>query len=480
MRRLTTAVVAVGAALLLGVFPGAVAAMAEPSPAAAPPPAGKKVCAITDPKLGEIAGIAAVGTGYVAINAAIPEQQASHQKIFTISAACKAATKTISYAGDGPRSPQDIVRAKDGTLWIADTGDGKERQNIALWKVAANLSGSAQLYRFAYPADDKHDAKALLVNGDGTPIIVTFETDRTALVYVPTAAPSPTAVVPLKQAAKIDILPTATENVFGGIGHKGFNGGAVSPDGTKVVLRTQADAYEWDVSDGEVVAALKTQPRVTGLPMEPISEAITYSADGTKLVTATRLDLAKEADSEVTSAFLLSYTPTTKAYVAPPTVQSGGGDGWFTKWWKGLSLQQAYLLLAGVGFFGIILVFVGVVGMVKGRKKRAKAAAAEKKARKREQQEALDTANNSPTAVLAPVYGGYDDRAYGGYQQPPPQPDPWGGNGGGYAEPGWSPAPQQPQYGQPDQYGQSYGQPDHYGQQQQPDPWGGGGGNRGY
>jgi len=470
MRRLTTAVAAVGAVFLLGAFPGAQAAMAEPSPAAAPPAAGKKVCAIADPKLGEIAGIAAVGTGYVVINAAVTDQPASHQKIFSVTAACKVASKTISYAGDGSRSPQDIVRAKDGTLWIADTGDGKQRTNIALWKLAANLSGSAQLYRFAYPADDKHEAKALLVNGDGTPIIVTFETDRTALVYVPSAPPSPTAIVPLKRAAKIDILPTATENVFGGIGHKGISGGAVAPDGTKVVLRTQADAYEWDVSDGDVVAALKTQPRVTGLPMEPISEAITYSADGGKLVTATRLDLAKEADSEVTAATLLSYAPTTKSYVAPPTVAAAAGDGWFTKWWKNLSLQQAYLLLAGVGFVGIALVFVGVVGMVKGRKKRAKAAAAEKKARKREQQqESLENVSNSTTAVLAPVYGGYDDRGQG-YQPPPPQPDPWNG----YAEPGRSPAPQ---------YGQSapqYGQPDHYGQQQPQPPDPRGGGNRGY
>jgi hypothetical protein len=473
----------VAAGLLLGVLPSA-AATADPSPAAGPPAAGKKICAISDAKLGEISGIAATGTGYLVVNSAVSDQPASHQKIFSISSACKVASKVGSYGGDGPHSPQDIVRGKDGTIWVADTGDAKDRSNIALWKVSPTLSAPAQLFRFAYPAGDRHEAKAMLVNGDGKPIIITFETDRTALIYVPDAAPSANAIVPLRQAGKIDILPTATENVFGGIGHKGFNGGAVSPDGTKVVLRTQADAYEWDVSDGDVLAALKTQPRVTGLPMEPISEAITFSADGATLVTVTRLDLAKEADSEVTAATLLSYTPTTKSYVAPATVKAAAGDGWFTRWWKNLTLQQAYLLLAGIGFVGVILVLVGVVGMVKGRKKRAKAAAAAKKARKREEQEGFGGGDNSQTAVLAPVYGGggYDDPRGGfGYQQPPPpQPDPWGGRGGGgYAEPGWSPAPQQPQYGDP--YGRQpdhYGQPDQYGQ---PDPWGdNGGGHRGY
>jgi hypothetical protein len=460
MRRMTTVVGAVGAALLLATSP----AMAEPSPAAAaPPPAGKKMCSITDTKLSELSGIVATDSGYVVVNSAVADQPATHQKIFSVSAACKVAAKTGTYAGGGPRSPQDIVRGKDGVLWIADTGEIKDRPNIALWRVPATLASPAQIFRFSYPADDKHDAKALLVNGDGTPIIVTFETDRTALLYVPAAAPSATAIVPLKRAGKIDILPTATENLFGGIGHKGFNGGAVSPDGTKVVLRTQADAYEWDVSDGDVLAALKTQPRVTGLPMEPISEAITYSADGTKLITVSRLDLAHEADAEVTTPSLLSYTPTTSSYVAPPTVKAAAGDGWFTKWWKSLSLQQAYLLLAGVGFLGLLLVLVGVVGMVKGRKKRAKAAAAAKKARRREEQEALESVDNSATAVLAPVYGsGYPQSPSGGDYPPynPGYADP------GYADPGWAPAPQQPQYGQPD----PYGQPQPYGQQ--PDPYG--------
>ena len=448
--------------------------MADPSPAAAaPPPAGQRVCAIADPKRGEISGIVATDTGYLAVNAGIGNQPASHVKIFSISAACKVSTKTIAYAGSGPRSPQDIVRGKDGTVWIADTGDVKDRTSVALWKLSGNLAGPAQLFRFSYPDGDKHDAKALLVNGDGTPIIVTFETDRTAFVYVPTAPPSATAVVPLRQAAKIDILPTATENVFGGIGHKGISGGAVSPDGTKVVLRTQADAYEWDVSDGDVVAALKTQPRATGLPMEPISEAITYTADGTKYVTATRLDLAHEADTEVTAATLLSYTPTKSSYVAPPTVKAAAGDSAFTKWWKSLTLQQAYLLLAGVGFLGILLVFVGVVGMVKGRKKRAKAMAAAKKARKREKEEALEPVDNSQTAVLTPIYGGYDDR---GYAPPPPvPPTPSYNDGGYYDQGGWAPQvpQQQPHYG--DQYGQPQQQqpPGQYGQQ--PDPWGGGG-----
>jgi hypothetical protein len=449
MRRVTITVIAVGAALLACTSP----AMADTSAsaAAAAPVAGKKVCAVTDSKLGEISGIVATGTGYVMVNSGgVENQPENHQKIFAVSSACKV-VKTGSYGGSGPRSPQDIVRAKDGTLWIADTGEGKERPTVALWKVAANLAGSAVPYRFTYPEGDKHDAKALLINGNGIPIIVTLESNGTALLYAPASAPMAGKTLPLQQVGKITILRTATENVLGGAGRVGFNGAAVSADGTKVVLRTHADAYEWDVSDGDVLAAVKTEPRVTGLPMEPWSEAITYSADGAKLITASRLDKAKGAGQNIASPVLLSYTPTTKKYEAPATSSAaGGGDSWFTKWWKGLSLNQAYALLAGIGFAGLLLVIIGVYGMVNGRKKRSKGSAA-KKARRRDEAEGYDDLahlDNSATAFLAPVHGQeYDDRGYGA-PQPGYPPQPYPHQDGGYAEPGRNTPPQYPPQGE--------------------------------
>lgn len=458
MRRMTIPVIAVGAALLLG----SPAVAVDPSPSAPATAAqGKKMCKLSDPKLGEVSGIVAAGKGYVAVNttAAVESVTASHQKIFVLDAACKI-SRGQAYSGDGPLSPEDIVRAKDGTLWIADTGKLKDRTSVALWKVPAAVS-APQIFRVTFPGDQKREVKALLVNGDGTPILVSFETDRTARLFVPSAPLVAGQKVELKEAGKIDILPTVTDNYLGGFGRKGFVGGAVSPDGSKVVLRTLADAYEWDVTDGDVLAALKTEPRVTGLPKpaEQYSESITYTADGSQFVTAPLM--AKAQDKE--TATLVSYTPTTKSYVAPPTVEKEG-DSWLMSWVKNLSLDQAYGLLAGVGFVGLLLFGLGVFGMVNGRKKRAKALAAAKKARKREELADYDDfgapGDNAQTAVLAPVHGqaygdrGYDDRGYGyddhgrGAPQPgyPPQQQPYAG--GGYAEPGWNqPPPRQPNQG---------------------------------
>jgi len=474
MRRVTFSVMAVGAALLLGS--PALAADPSPSASAATPAAqGKKICKLSDEKVGELSGIVATGSGYLAVNTTdnVDNPVESHQKIWQLSSACKVTGKGISFGGGGSNSPEDIVRAKDGTIWIADTGNAKNRPSVALWKMPAALT-TPQIFRLTFPDGDKHDVQAILINGDGTPILVTHENDRTAFLYTPTAALSATGSVPLKQAGKIDILSTVTENILGGAGRKGFTGGAVSPDGTRVALRTQADAYEWDVSDGDVLAALKTEPRVTGLPVpgEQYSGAITYSSDGTQFVTAPRLDKATDKDT----ASLLSYTPTTKRYVAPPTVKTSGDDSWLMTRFKELTLSQMYTLLAGVGFFGLILIGFGVFGMITGKKKRQKAAAAAKKKAKKERLDDFDDpgftpGDNAPTTVFAPV-NAYDDRGRGypdqgyadqgyadqGYGNPVPRP-----------QPGYAPPPAQPHY------------PPQPSPRQQ-DPWNGGGGdpNRGY
>ena len=65
-----------------------------------------------------------------------------------------------------------------------------------------------------------------------------------------------------------------------------ITGAASAPDGRRVVLRSYADAFEYDVPDGDVVRALTTgTPRITPLPDEPQGESITYSRDGRSLLT---------------------------------------------------------------------------------------------------------------------------------------------------------------------------------------------------
>jgi hypothetical protein len=63
-------------------------------------------------------------------------------------------------------------------------------------------------------------------------------------------------------------------------------GGAVSPDGLHVVLRSYNEAWEWDAADGDLAAALTGLPRKVDLPDTKQGEAITYTSDGQALLAA--------------------------------------------------------------------------------------------------------------------------------------------------------------------------------------------------
>jgi len=292
MRRLVLPVILASGLVMLGAVP----ASAEPAPAAtsAKAAAGKKVCKITNSSLPELSGIVATKDGYAVINDGTDVE--SQKKVFLLDGECEI-TKRVDYTGKGPLDTEDMVLSPDGaTIWIADTGDNNVRDDpddtrptIALWSMPVDGSKKPKIHRLAYPDGDKHDAEALLLNGDGTPIIVTKETvGKASGLYVPTA-PLKTnneEGVKLKKVGEVELPRSDTPGTpFARLAQGVVTGGAVAPKAAKVVLRTYLDAFEWDVTDGNVVAALKNKPRQTGLPNEPFGEAITYSPDGKQFST---------------------------------------------------------------------------------------------------------------------------------------------------------------------------------------------------
>jgi hypothetical protein len=267
-----------GAALIVAVLP------MTGVPAAAPEP----LCRVSDDRLVEISGLLADGDGYVVVNDGADEE--SGRKIFYLSRKCKV-TRTVSYPSR-PRDTEDMARGADGTLWVGDIGDnGRERDSIALWRLAPGAK-SPTLLRMSYP-DGAHDAEALLVAGDGTPIVVTKD-PLTAGVYVPEQRPDPAATVPLRRAGSFRIPVTGTANPYGFKGRLVVTGAATSPDGSRIVLRTYADAFEFEVGPGgsadAVVRAIDAgPPRTIALPDEPQGESIAYSADGTVLLSISEM-----------------------------------------------------------------------------------------------------------------------------------------------------------------------------------------------
>ncbi|MGX6606634.1 hypothetical protein ACWKSP_31600 [Micromonosporaceae bacterium Da 78-11] len=261
------------------VVPGSATAVALPGSAAAA--AGpQRVCRIEDDRLTELSGLAATPTGYVVVNDGADE--ASHRRIFFLDRRC-AVVRAVKYPSR-PRDTEDLAVAADGTVWVADIGDNNlTRTTIALWRLAPG-AGKPQLYRLSYP-DGPHNAEALLLTPAGVPIVVTKNAGAAAL-YTPDTALRAGKTTPLRLAGSVTLPLTSTANPFSLPGRLLVTGGAVSPDGRRVVLRTYADAFEFDVPGDDLVRAVtEGTPRTIPLPDEPQGESVAYSPDGNTLLT---------------------------------------------------------------------------------------------------------------------------------------------------------------------------------------------------
>ncbi|GIE34654.1 hypothetical protein Ait01nite_076990 [Actinoplanes italicus] len=253
-------------------------------PAAAP----ERVCRVTDDRLVEISGLVTDGAGYVVVNDGADED--SGRRIFFLDRGCKV-TRALKYPSR-PRDTEDLARGSDGTLWVGDIGDNnRERTTIAVWRLAPGAN-SPELLRMSYP-DGAHDAEALLVAGDGTPVVITKD-PFTAGLYVPDGPLKATSTTPMRRAGVFGIPVTGTDNPFGFRGRLVVTGAGSSPDGRRVALRTYADAFELDVAAPETAAGLiqaisEGSPRRVELPNEPQGESIAYSTDGTALLTVSEV-----------------------------------------------------------------------------------------------------------------------------------------------------------------------------------------------
>lgn len=359
MRRLVVAVpvlVTVVGGFATGVLVQAPGAAAAPG---ADAPTGKAVCTISDTHLDQISGMVAISGGYVVVN------DGQSGKVYYLGSNCKP-TKSVSLTS---RDPQDLALAPNGTLWVADIGDdsssgGSRRDNIAVWKIPKG-STKADIYHMSYP-DGPHEAGAMLLSGDGTPIIVTKETSKPASIYTPTGALAAGKTVKMQKAGTFTPPKTATGNNLGVSGRTVVTGAASAPDGSRVVLRTLADAFEFDVTGGNVVDAItKGTPRATALAWEPNGQAITYTVDGKSFLTVSKTQEPK----------ILQYTPAT-APAKPPAkgsdADSASGSSGGQSWFDNLSLSEITSMVGGVGVFGALLVIVGVFGILRARKRPAK------------------------------------------------------------------------------------------------------------
>ncbi|MGS2614560.1 hypothetical protein ACVCAH_08535 [Micromonospora sp. LZ34] len=372
MRRAVSSIMVALGLLGVTVASGGVA-LAAPAAASLPSAApGKKRCTIADERLRELSGLVATRSGYIVINDGTDVE--SRKRIFFLDSKCKVA-KVVGYSGGGPFDTEDLALSPNAkTLWIADTGDNVtaevRRERVAVWTMPVTGAKQPVLHRLTYPEKKPHDAEALLIGGDGRPLIITKVPNGKAQIFRPTAAlkkNGDTEPVPMEKVGEIALPKTDTDNRMSVFGRVAITGAARSPDGTRVVLRTYADAFEYDVQNGDVLAALtKGTPKVTALA-DPFGEAIAYTPDGKTFLTVSDGGQMEEGEP----LEILAYTPSTEG--AKPVSGEGGGEQKKAgqSWFDALSLQDITYLIAAVGAVGALLVGAGIVGILRARRRSA-------------------------------------------------------------------------------------------------------------
>jgi hypothetical protein len=226
---------------------------------------------------------------------------------------------------------EDIARGPSGgtsSLWLGDIGDNNHMRNdLAVHRVVEpNVNASPHresdgcplpaeetvavtTYRIAYP-DTPHDAETLLADPvTGQLFIVTKSPNLQAFVYAAPLELDPDAVNVLELVGALRFPPSATYDrdpveavqgdvallqqqllpttPFDAIGRLWAVGGDIHPDRARVVIKTQADAWEWELADGASLGETLTTGTPTQIPLrwERQGEAISYTRDGAALVT---------------------------------------------------------------------------------------------------------------------------------------------------------------------------------------------------
>lgn len=184
---------------------------------------------------------------------------------------------TLTIAGIPARDLEGIASGRDPrgrpVLWLADIGDNRDSwpqvqvHRIREPRQLVDQTLRAATYRFTYP-DRPHNAEAILADPRSDRVwVVTKQSARGRLYALPS----------LRRDRVTVARPVADVGAF-------VTDGAVSPDGSRYVLR--------DYVDAEVFQGLPPgrSPSTIYLPVQFQGEAVTWTSDGTALLVASERD----------------------------------------------------------------------------------------------------------------------------------------------------------------------------------------------
>jgi hypothetical protein len=256
------------------------------------------LCRFQDPEIAESSGLAAAsasGEYFFTHN-----DSGDRARIFAVDRQGRTLA-TFKVPGATNHDWEDMARARDAegrpTLLIGDIGDnGKKRDHVIIYEVPeppVDVSRAgvhaetepARRYEVRYP-DGPHDAETLLFNPVSGQVFLVTKDLKSSGVYASRGrlkADEPNVLTKVSWIRFVS-LPATTKSLADYLRRLLATGGDISPDGTRVVIRTYTDAYEWTIHRGDVAAAVRTEPTHYPLPVTVQGEAAAYTTDGAAIL----------------------------------------------------------------------------------------------------------------------------------------------------------------------------------------------------
>lgn len=258
------------------------------------------------PGLDEVSGTAFSG-GVLHV-----QEDSGSEAVVTALAPDGSVLRTIELPGVELVDAEDMAAGPGGALLLADVGDNDaDRPSVALVRVAPE--GEVERFALTYE-DGPRDAETLLVHPRTGQVLLVSKAVFGSGVY---AAPVPLADGVLTRVGDLDLGPTDTPGGpgIGAVATVLATGGAVSPDGRRVAVRTYTDLHVYEVPGDDLVEALATPPVVLALPETRQGEAVTWTADGAAVLVTSEGEGAPVQRVEVPAA---PAAPEPDVVAAPP------------------------------------------------------------------------------------------------------------------------------------------------------------------
>jgi hypothetical protein len=252
-----------------------------------------------DPRISESSGLAASSTPGIVFT---HNDSGDAARFFAVDDAGRTVT-TYELPGVQARDWEDMARGPDeqgrSSLWLGDIGDNNALRDhgLLVHRVREPVPGERERvtteppvsFRLVYE-DGPGDAEGLLVHPrTGRVYVVTKPLAGPAKVYAAPKVLDPDGRNLLELVAEVPLRATGTPGGpgIGGLAQLLVTAGDISPDGTRVALRTYTDLYEWPIDGDDVAAAFSADPVVSPLPETSQGEGLAYAPDGQSVLTST-------------------------------------------------------------------------------------------------------------------------------------------------------------------------------------------------